>query len=161
MVYAVDGMIHLAPESITKARNTLVKGSYMKRIKKLLETEPETVISMLEALRKSLFTFDNIRVLVIADVEKLVDPVISWDSFITGLEVTKSILPIDPHIVPMPAIDSSFAVSSSKGPTSYTDPRIPALMVAVSYLEAVEGPLWSSVPVSGPLQSFPSIKRHS
>jgi Zn-dependent M16 (insulinase) family peptidase len=166
MLYAVDAMIHLAPESVVKARNTLVKAIYLKRLKKLLEKEPETVISMLETLRKSLFTFNNFRVLVIADVEKLPSPVQAWDVLVEGLDTSKPLLPIvlqherlsvagyNPGgigavIVPMPTVDSSFCLSSAKGPTSYTDPQLPALMVAISYLDAVEGPLWTAVRGTG------------
>lgn len=166
MVYAVDAMIHLAPESIVKARNTLVKALYVKRLKKLLDKEPKIVISMLETLRKSLFTFNNFRVLVIADVERLPAPVQAWDILIESLDTSKPLSPIvlqhqrlsdagyNPGgigavIVPMPTVDSSFCLSSAKGPTSYIDPQLPALMVAVSYLDAVEGPLWSAVRGTG------------
>lgn len=166
MLYAVDAMIHLAPESVVKARNTLVKAIYLKRLKKLLEKEPKTVISTLETLRKSLFTFNNFRVLVIADVEKLPSPVQAWDALVEGLDTSKSLSPIvlqherlsvagyNPGgigaiIVPMPTVDSSFCLSSAKGPISYTDPQLPALMVAISYLDAVEGPLWTAVRGTG------------
>jgi Zn-dependent M16 (insulinase) family peptidase len=166
MLAAVDAMIHLAPESVVKARNTLVKALYVKRLKKLLEKDPKTVISMFESLRKSLFTFNNFRVLVIANVTKLPSPVEAWDVLIDGLDTSKPLSPIvlqhqrlseagyNPGgigavIVPMPTIDSSFALSSAKGPTSYNDPQLPALMVAVSYLDAVEGPLWSAIRGTG------------
>ena len=166
MLYAVDAMIHLAPESVVKARNTLVKAIYLKRLKKLLEKESKTVILMLETLRKSLFTFNNFRVLVIADVEKLPSPVQAWDVLIEGLDTSKPLSPIvlqherlsvagyNPGgigaiIIPMPTVDSSFCLSSAKGPTSYTDPQLPALMVAISYLDAVEGPLWTAVRGTG------------
>lgn len=166
MLYAVDSMIHLAPESIVKARNTLVKATYFKRVKKLLDVEPENVIKMLESVRTALFNFENIRVLVIADVSKLVNPVVTWNTLLDGMDTSKAILPIVKQyerlstegqypgnigtvIVPMSTIDSSFCISSTKGPTSYSDPRLPALMVAVSYLDAVEGPLWSAVRGTG------------
>jgi Zn-dependent M16 (insulinase) family peptidase len=166
MLYAVDAMIHLAPESVVKARNTLVKAIYLKRLKKLLEKEPKTVIYMLETLRKSLFTFNNFRVLVIADVEKLPSPVQAWHVLIEALDTSKPLSPIvlqherlsiagyNPGgigavIVPMPTVDSSFCLSSAKGLTSYTDPQLPALMVAISYLDAVEGPLWTAVRGTG------------
>lgn len=166
MLYAVDSMIHLAPESTMKARSTLVKGAYMKRIKKLLESEPQVVIDMLERVRTSLFRFENTRVLVIADIQKLTDPVMSWNILTSGMEVTNFVLPIEQQwkrlspagqrpggigatLVPMGAIDSSFCVATAQGPTSYTDPRIPALMVAVSYLDAVEGPMWTAVRGTG------------
>jgi Zn-dependent M16 (insulinase) family peptidase len=162
MMYAVDAMVHLDNDSSVKARGTLIKAVYMKRLKKLLAKEPETVLSWLEALRKSLFNFNNIRTLVIANVEKLPNPVGEWKPLIAGMDTNSPILPHvkmsqrlspDGHnpgeygavIVPMPTIDSSFLLSSAKGPTSPTDPILPALMVAISFLEAVEGPLWVAV----------------
>lgn len=166
MLGAVDAMIHLSPESVVKARNTLVKAVYLKRLKKLLEKDPKKVLSMLDELRKSLFTFNNFRVLVIANVEKLPQPVQAWDVLVEGLDTSRPLSPIvlqhkrlseagyNPGeigavIVPMPTIDSSFCLTSAKGPTSYKDPQLPALMVAVSYLDAVEGPLWSAVRGTG------------
>ena len=162
MMYAVDAMIHLDNDSSVKARGTLIKAVYMKRLKKVLAKEPETVISWLEALRKSLFTFNNIRTLVIANVKNLTNPVEAWKPLIAGMDTKSPLLPLvkmsqrlspdgnNPGkygavIVPMPTIDSSFLLSSAKGPTSPTDPILPALMVAISFLEAVEGPLWVAV----------------
>jgi Zn-dependent M16 (insulinase) family peptidase len=162
MMYAVDAMIHLDKKSSVKARGTLIKAVYMKRLKKLLAKEPETVLSSLEALRKSLFSFNNMRALVIANVENLPDPVSAWKPLIAGMDTKSPLLPLvkmsqrlsadgrEPGkygavVVPMPTIDSSFCISSAKGPTSPTDPILPALMVAISFLEAVEGPLWVAV----------------
>lgn len=166
MCYAVDSMIHLAPESITKARSTLVKAIYLRRLKKLLETDPKTVISWFEQLRKSLFTFANFRVLVIADVTKLSSPVAAWNTLIDGLDTDAPLLPIEKQynrlseagkspgslgafVIPLPSINSSFCLASARGPRSYTDDVIPALMVAVSFLDAVEGPLWTAVRGTG------------
>jgi Zn-dependent M16 (insulinase) family peptidase len=166
MMYAVDVMLHLDNASSVKARGTLVKAVYMKRLKKLLATNPKSVIESFEALRKSLFTFNNMRALVIADVEKLSNPVGAWAPLISGLDKSESLLPIvklserlsedgkNPGqygtvIVPMPTIDSSFLLSSSTGPTSYTDPNLPALLVAISLLDVAEGPLWTAVRGTG------------
>ncbi|KUJ07759.1 zinc metalloprotease-like protein [Mollisia scopiformis] len=162
MMYAVDAMIHLDNDSLYKARGTLVKAVYMKRLKKLLTKEPKTVLSWLEELRKSLFTFNNMRALVIANLEKLPEPVDAWKPLVAGLDTKEPLLPIikmsqrlspdgkNPGnygtvVIPMPTIDSSFCISSTKGPTSPTDPVVPALMVAISFLEAVEGPLWTAI----------------
>jgi Zn-dependent M16 (insulinase) family peptidase len=166
MMYAVDTMLHLEDESAIKARNTLVKALYMKRLKKLLAKDPKTVIASLEALRKSLFAFNNMRALVIANIEKLPTPVTAWKPLISQLETSAPLLPIvkpfqrlnsngknlgqyGAVIVPMPTIDSSFLLSITKGPTSYTDPVLPALMVAISVLESVEGPLWTAIRGTG------------
>ena len=166
MMYAVDAMIHLDKDSSIKARSTLVKATYLKRLKKLLANEPETVVGWLEALRTSLFTFENMRTLVIANVEKLPNPVDAWKPLIAGLDTSKPLLPLvklhqrlSPDgqtpgnygavVVPMPTIDSSFLLSSAKGQISYTDPVLPALMVAISFLDQVEGPLWTAVRGTG------------
>jgi len=165
MAYAVDIMIHTAPDSIGRARSTLVKALYLKRIRRLLQTSPQTVIFQLEEIRHSLCRFPNFRVLVIADLEKLPHPVSSWRPFISDLDVTQPLKPMDTrlsrlssagknpgkltYIVPMPTIDSSFALATARGPDSYSHPQIPALMVAIAYLDAVEGPLWSAVRGTG------------
>jgi len=49
------------------------------------------------------------------------------------------------YIVPLPTLDSSFAVCTSKGPKSMSDPDLPALLLAIAYMDAVEGPLWKYV----------------
>jgi Zn-dependent M16 (insulinase) family peptidase len=166
MVFAVDRMIHYDAASAVRATNTLVKGLYLKRILKLLKTEPQQVLDKLEALRKHLLTFSNMRVLVTANIETLPNPVSTFkhltDAFRPG--PAPNVNPIDDrnallsdigrnpggahYMIPMP-IDSSFAVLTSKGPKGYSHPQLPALMVALAYLDAVEGPMWSSIRGTG------------
>ncbi|KAF7534818.1 hypothetical protein G7054_g5918 [Neopestalotiopsis clavispora] len=169
MANEVEMAIHNDPSAMLVAKRTLVKAVYLKRLRKLLEKDPDTVVSWFEQVRKSLFTFANIRVLVTADVAqgKLPNPVKTWDILANALD-TKSdtIKPIvKPHtllseegknpgnvgaiIIPMTTIDSSFSVSSSKGITSFSDPMVPSLLVAAQYLETVEGPLWTAVRGNG------------
>ncbi|ETS79861.1 hypothetical protein PFICI_07390 [Pestalotiopsis fici W106-1] len=169
MANEVEMAIHNEPSAMLVAKRTLVKAVYLKRLKKLLEKDPDTVVSWFEQVRKSLFTFANIRVLVTADVAngKLPDPVKTWDILVDALNTkSDSIKPIvKPHtllseegknpgqvgaiIIPMTTIDSSFSVSSSKGITSFSDPMVPSLLVAAQYLETVEGPLWTAVRGNG------------
>ncbi|KAK1835942.1 Metalloenzyme, LuxS/M16 peptidase-like protein [Podospora conica] len=167
MAQEVDMAIHLLPESYSVARRTLVKAVYLRRLKKLLEEDPETVVSWFDGLRRSLFNFENIRVLVTADVAKLPNPVAAWDKlFETGPDTTKDVLPItNPTsmlsaegkapggigsiIIPMTTLKSSYSVSTAVGLSSYSDPRLPAYLVALGYLEAVEGPLWNAVRGNG------------
>lgn len=162
MLAAVHVMVHYAPESIVRARSTLVKARYLKRIKKLLAQQPDLVVQHMKDIRTALFKFENIRVLVIADAEQLSNPVSSWDSFARCLgATTPDLQPItDRHallsgagqqlggrsfIVPMPTIDSSFAYATARGLDSYDHPKLPALLVANAYMNAVEGPLWVAV----------------
>lgn len=165
MLMGVHMMTHLSPKSIGRARSTLVKALYLKRIRSLLKTDPDAVVKQLEQLRSVLCKFENFRVVVVSDLEKLHEPASSWRPFVQTLEVTKELNPIGTrkerlseagknlgkltYVVPMPTIDSSYAYALAKGPISYYDPRTPAMMVAMAYLNAVEGPLWVAVRGTG------------
>jgi Zn-dependent M16 (insulinase) family peptidase len=165
MLNAVTSMIHLAPESIGRCRSTLVQALYLRRIKSLLKTDPEAVVARFEQLRSQLCQFQNFRVLVIGDLEKLNTPVSAWNSFLKPLDSDKPLSPWGKraerlsdagkhpgrlaYIVPMPTVDSSFASCTALGPKSFDDPNLPALMVALSYMNAVEGPLWVAVRGTG------------
>ena len=165
MLTAVHLMSHLSKESIGRARSTLVKALYLKRIKSLLKNEPDKVIANLEKLRSLLGQFDNFRVLVISDLERLKYPASAWKPFFSDLDVSQPLKPLAlrrerlsdaglhtgklAYIVPMPTIDSSYAYCTTRGPISYDDPVLPKLMVAMSYFNAVEGPLWVAVRGTG------------
>lgn len=161
MLAAVHVMVHYAEESISRARSTLVKARYLKRVKRLLAEQPEQIVSRMEEIRKSLFHPDNIRVVVFADLEKLPRPVSAWKPFAERLGTSTDLKPITKRqdllsdsgkniggmsfIVPMPTVDSSFAYATAPGLDSYDHPKLPAVMVANAYMNAVEGPLWVAV----------------
>ena len=165
MLNAVNSMIHLAPESIERCRSTLVQGLYLKRVKHHLKANSEAVVTRFEQLRSKLCQFENFRVVVIGDLEKLQSPVTSWGQFTKGQDTDKSLSALGKridrlsdagkhpgnlaYIVPMATLDSSFASCTAPGPTSFDDPSLPALMVAMSYMNAVEGPLWVAVRGTG------------
>ncbi|KAL4982587.1 Metalloenzyme, LuxS/M16 peptidase-like protein [Aspergillus falconensis] len=161
MLAAVHAMVHYAAESIVRARSTLVKARYLKKIKRQLVEDPDVVVARMEEIRNALFQFENIRILVIADLEKLHKPVSTWKPFGERLDASKPLKPItsrrallspagkklggEAYVVPMPTIDSSFAYATARGLDSYDDPKLPALLVAIAYMNAVEGPLWVAV----------------
>lgn len=171
MANEVSTAVHIVRDSFSAAKRTLVRALYLRRLKKLIENDPDTVVSWFEELRKSLFTFQNIRVLVTADVAKLPNPVSAWDVLsqaTPGHEsattkatnpITNPVTMLSPEgqnpgaygsvIIPMTTLDSSYSTSVTKGLTSYADPRLPAYLVALGYLEAVEGPLWNAVRGNG------------
>ena len=162
MTYSAFIMTNTAPESISRARDTLVKALYLKRVKRLLETEPDKILSQLEMIRQAIGKVSNFRVLVTANVETLKKPVSSWEALATT-DFGK-LAPLDnslarlseagrnpgnlAYIIPL-AIESSFAYTIGKGPQSLQDPRTPAIMVAIAYLDAVEGPMWTAVRGTG------------
>lgn len=161
MLVAVHSMVHYAEESIGRARSTLVKARYLKRVKRLLAEKPEEIVSRMEEIRKSLFQPENVRVVVVADLEKLPNPVSAWKPFAERLGTSTDLKPITnrrdllseagkniggkSYIVPMPTVDSSFAYATARGLDSYDHPKLPALLVAMAYMNAVEGPLWVAV----------------
>jgi Zn-dependent M16 (insulinase) family peptidase len=165
MLAAVNAMIHYSPPSASRAQGTLVRALYLKRIAHMLRSAPQDVLTKLEDIRKKLLTFSNMRVFVTADLSRLEKPVSTWEIFTKPLDTKEPLRPLDTrtavlsdaarhpgsrhYLIPMPTIDSSFALFTAKGVDSYDHPKLPALMVAISYLDAVEGPLWVAVRGTG------------
>ncbi|KAL8661455.1 MAG: hypothetical protein Q9202_005574 [Teloschistes flavicans] len=176
MLSAIEEMTDSAPASISRARSTLVNALYLKGVRYHLQNDPEFIIRQLEEIREALFQFSNFRAVVVANVEKLTNPVSSWKNLTAKLDTSKALKPLDKrlsrvsdaglnpgklaYVVPMSTIDSSFALSVAKGPSSLRDPRLPALMVALSYLDAVEGPMWVAIRGTG-LAYGTSFSRHT
>lgn len=161
MMSAVELMVGTAPSSIGRACGTLTRALYLRRVQYLLQHDPDVIVNKLKDINGALRQASNFRVLVIANVERLELPVSSWDSLLEGLDTSRPLRPLDTRlsrlsrqgeapgntafIIPMPTIDSSYALAVAKGPSSFSHSSIPALMVATSYLNAVEGPLWNAV----------------
>jgi Zn-dependent M16 (insulinase) family peptidase len=162
MLSEVNSILHFEQRSAANARNCLVQGLYFKKLKKRLKEEPAAVISWLKDIRSTLFQKANMRILVIGRVAGIEKPVQAWDDFPLPSEPSSCIMPIHPMhtfrtvdglapgsigsvVIPMKTLDGSHSISTAEGLTSYSDPRLPALFVAVSFLETVEGPLWNAV----------------
>jgi Zn-dependent M16 (insulinase) family peptidase len=166
MALAIDKMIHYDTASSVRATTTLVKALYLKRTLKLLKTDPQQVIDKLEALRKHLLTFSNMRVLCTANLETLRNPVSTFRHLTDAIkpDSNPTINPIDDrnellsdigrnpggahYIVTMP-IDTSYGIFTSKGPKGYNAPQLPPLLVTLAILEAVEGPMWVAIRGTG------------
>jgi len=165
MVYGVNRMLLYERESSVRAQNPLSKALYLRRLKKLLDSKPDEVIAQFSQLCKTLHRPENFRIYIAADLKKLEKPVSSWDAVTSGFDTSKPLEPLDKqrallskigkspgsttYIVPMSTVDSSFAIISAKGPDSYDHPDLAALMVAATYMDAVEGPLWVAVRGTG------------
>lgn len=162
----VDAAIHIDHSNLAVARRTLVKAVYLKRLKKILKADPEKVVGWFKQIRDCLFTFENMRTLVAARLSTLPNPVATWDTLASSLKSSDKMIPIpQPHtilsqegrnpgsigatIVPIAALDGSYSVSTARSITSLSDPKLPAIMIAIGYLEAVEGPLWNAVRGAG------------
>jgi len=158
MIGSVRNMVEFSRESIGRAKDTLVKTKYLKRIEALLREDPEAVVKKFEQFRSAFCKLENFRILVIADVEKLKNPVSAWRPLIKNQAFSGKLTPLDKrtdrltaagknpgdicNVVQMPTIDNTYSTHTCKGPSSYDDPQLPALMLALSYLGVTEGPLW-------------------
>lgn len=171
MVAAVSSLVHYSRDSTSRVQNTLVKSVCLKRALGMLKNNPQALITKLEAIRTHLAHPANFRILILANVlsNTLQTPVSSWKILTDALQPstpnTPDLQPLDSirstlshaganpgslaYIVPLSTIDSSYATLSTKYPTSYSSPELPALTVALSYLNAVEGPLWVAVRGTG------------
>lgn len=170
MAASVISLVHYTRTSSVRAQGTLVKAVCLKRALALLRTSPQAVISKLEAIRSNLAKSSNMRILVLADLlsNKLPTPVSSWERLTSALppsDPSNDLQPLDSvrstlspaglspgslaYIIPMSTIDSSYATLTTRFPTSREDPVLPALYVALEYLNAVEGPLWVAVRGTG------------
>jgi Zn-dependent M16 (insulinase) family peptidase len=157
MCNAVDEMLRYDPKTTTRAQSVLVKSLYMPQIKRMLQDAPEKVFEKLETISKCLFTYDNFRAVVLGDIKNLAHPVSAWKTLTEGLTPITKMLSIPPqqdyfstarpltHVVPLPAIDSSFTLVRVPGLRGWTHPRAAAYTVAVKYLDAFDGPLQSAV----------------
>ena len=157
MTYAVELMVGTARSSITRACSTLVAAVYLKRVTRLLKQNPDAILDKLADIRTALFHPSNWRILIVTDIEKLERPVTSWHTLLNGLDTSEPLRRLDTrlsrlskqgehpgniaYLIPMPSIDSSYAVAVSKGPRSYNDPIVPALMIVTAFLNNFEGPL--------------------
>lgn len=165
MSHSVHNMIALAPASIGRAKDTLVKAKYLKRIEALLKKRPEEVVKMFQEFRLAFCKLENMRVLVIANLQKLNYPVSAWKLLLGSQSFSGQLATLDrrkkrltelgktpggvAHIIPLPTVDSSYSVHTAAGPDSMLHPELPALMVALAYLDAIEGPLWCAVRGTG------------
>src|SRR5579871_5846524 len=84
MVWAISQITTYSEESVGYSGNVLIKGKFMKQYTKLLDSNPEEAISKITKFRDALFTLNNMRILVVADVEKLYKPVSMWEDLIAG-----------------------------------------------------------------------------
>lgn len=165
MVSAVDTIVNFNPESISRAQCALVRHPYLKQLKKMLQENPQAVLATLEEIRGCLCRFANMRLLVIADLKNLRNPVTAWKLFSERLGSDHRLGPLgspserlsdagrmpggNAYLIPMSTIDTSNSLLTTKGPDSPMHPRLPALLVAVAYLDADEGPMCNAIRGAG------------
>ncbi|KAK9368898.1 Metalloenzyme, LuxS/M16 peptidase-like protein [Lipomyces kononenkoae] len=158
----------LTSRSARRSLDELEMESLLLQLSKDVKVDPKPLIANLEQLRSLLFTPENFRVIISADVKQMAKPVSSWNAFSSRTPINptaKSLVAVSRsyvnrneegahlggkvYLLPVPSTESSYATLLANGPTDFKHPDIPALAVAATYLEAVEGPFWRGIRGNG------------
>ncbi|KAK9237512.1 Metalloenzyme, LuxS/M16 peptidase-like protein [Lipomyces kononenkoae] len=168
MVSSATKRLLLTNRSARRSLDELEMESLLLKLSKDVKVDPKPLIANLELLRSILFTPENFRVIISADIKQLAKPASSWNGFLAGAlssPTTKSLVSVSRsyinnneegarlggkvYLLPVPSTESSYATLLTNGPTDFKHPHIPALAVAATYLEAVEGPFWRGIRGNG------------
>lgn len=160
MKTAVMQMMHLTRHSASRAASVMSEAIYLKRIKAMLKTSPETVIERLQTLARHVLTSENLVILVVANVHEITQPTYTWKTFFAHLDDSTPMRSVDKlsdtltdvcktpgkscHVVPM-ATSTSNAAAAAKSIDSLTSVDFPALYLAIAYMNATEGPLYTAI----------------
>ena len=165
MLVASYSMLAYNHNSSARARTTLSRASRLGLMCKLLEDSPEEVLLKFSHLCAALHRLENFRITVAADIETLKNPASSWTILTDSLGKTGALEPLDDcrvflseigknpgstaFVIPISALDSCFVMLVSNGPDAYSSTDYPAFLIAKSYMNTVEGPLWAAVRGNG------------
>ena len=158
------------------AVNVLRQEKFLKQVLEDLTNSSSKVINQLDTLRSKLCNFDNMVAQVIGNVHEISKPISSWKTFFAesscgGNNFAENASPrsgpdektiindsnlytrkecsYDGYIVSLPSSESSYLVACTKGPSSFSDPDIPALRVLLAYFSLFEGVFWVEIRGSG------------
>ncbi|KAI9272698.1 Metalloenzyme, LuxS/M16 peptidase-like protein [Phascolomyces articulosus] len=149
-------------KSANAARNVLFQANFLQDVVQKLEDNPDSVINDLTTYREALCKPDNIRVHVTGNILKLNRPRSSFEPITSSMNhphqkltpVTLAQDVLSPAgqepgsigaVVSLPSIENSFSLQSVKGPKSFEDPDIPALLVMAELLDTMEGIFWKFI----------------
>ncbi|XP_067141202.1 uncharacterized protein C05D11.1-like [Centruroides vittatus] len=140
----------------------LKQNTFLKKIEKLLELNPDEVINDLEELRSKLTQPDNILVHMTANLNSVGENSLSYWKNLMESPAIKPFLShkiMDPseYLLPLPisasqscitaagSADSSYLIQATRCISSCKHPDYPALLVLLKYLNQAEGPLWRMI----------------
>ncbi|AOA65125.1 Putative metalloprotease [Komagataella phaffii CBS 7435] len=152
-------------ESLKKAKDTLYLEEFYKDLLNEIKSGGFSAINeKLELIRNQIFKLENIRVLVVADVEKLDNAVNQWNILVEGRpreeptpvpSPSKSLSSIGTNlsnkafIAVTPGSESTYLMFITKVPNKYSHEDVPKIALTASYLQAVEGPFWRGIRGAG------------
>ncbi|CAI5760450.1 unnamed protein product [Candida verbasci] len=154
--------------SLRKAQDAMYTETFYKDLlEDINEGKFETVKKDLDTIKSQLFTLENIKVLILGNINNIEDPVSSWKTF-TKLAPPINQIPFDQlprsfqfksdlgmacrsaaHLIEIPAADSTHFISLTSIPTDYLDEDIFRIALTSEFLSAVEGPFWRGIRGTG------------
>lgn len=151
-------------DSLQQANAILEQSDFNPTVIKKLEEDPQSVVNDLEEFRKYVVQPSGLRVSVAGNVLGIERPQEPWLKHFST-ENNKPLAPVpwvkdfklplgqNPSkkavVVPLPSIESSFSVHTAKGVEGFDHPDIPALMVTLGTLNALESYLWRYIRGTG------------
>jgi len=162
---ALYDQLTFSPErSPMTANNLFNQESSLPIVLEKLKSEPQALVSQMERLRSHLLKPSSLRISVSGDIMSLEEPKSTWLKHFESLEPAKlekpllgnAVLTSDGErpsgkvlLMSMPSIESSYAYHVAKGPQGFDHPDNPALVVAISVLNAMESFLWKAIRGTG------------
>ncbi|KAH9818516.1 zinc metalloprotease [Melampsora americana] len=146
--------------ALSLSTNLFKKDEWVPEIMEQLKSHPQTVIEHMNQLREHLLQPSTMRLSVAGDMRNLQNPKRSWAEHFQKIPSSKLKKPLYNHnvlsadglepsgkaiVMSMPSIESSFAYHVAKGPQGFDHTDRPALAVAISVLNAMEGYLWKAI----------------
>ncbi|XP_071956159.1 uncharacterized protein C05D11.1-like [Antedon mediterranea] len=163
IAFSVLRDINFTEESNHNSSNMIRQHKFLTELVSKLDSEE--VVKSLNELREILTIPSNIRVHMTVDLKKLAaftSPIAPWDAFLPSnissdkkhtkvQQLTNEIIrpPVEGSptgvIVGVGSVESAFFIQTIPSISSYMDPDLPALMVYMEYLCALEGPMWRQI----------------
>ncbi|KAI5480305.1 zinc metalloprotease [Pseudohyphozyma bogoriensis] len=167
VAYSTYRTMIVNPDSTSVSMSLLTRADAMPEFAESLKSDPDAVVAEFEAFRRGLLNPKTMRISVKGDIVNLKNPSTTWKthfvdfpsfdrSELVPVIFTKDVLsplgkaPSKKVVVfGISSIESSFSYHIAKGPDSWTHPDQPALTVARSVLNAMEGYLWKFIRGAG------------
>jgi Zn-dependent M16 (insulinase) family peptidase len=178
IVRALSDDLNFASESNLESSSFLKQQPFLTSVLQQLEKDPNQVSDNLDRVCSLLSHPENLRVHAAADLKRLPpNGHLAWDKFLARQSFQASsgslcLKPIHPSssllknlgsslvngsIVGVGSVESSFLMQTCRSINSYTSPDLPALMVFLQYICALEGPMWKQVRGLGLAYHYKSV----
>ncbi|XP_063960885.1 uncharacterized protein C05D11.1-like [Lytechinus pictus] len=154
--------INYSPESNHHVASMIRQQTFLNKLLDQLGQDPSTVIKNLNSLRDLLTSSSNVRIHMAANMKKLSNPQSPWQQYFIekGVKAAekssegpqlslqlrdKTLSKPNGQIVGVGSVESAFFVATVPCVDSCAHPDLPAVMVYMECLCALEGPMWRQI----------------